>query len=483
MHESLILKPKDDTILDSNEWPEFTLENATVFNRDGSTMTSLLDANLSDPVIVRGRLGDIDPEYKSAVISPGHPVGSEISVDNVTQFAHAKFEDGTIGFWAAGSAGWFEVTPSKDYEQVYQSMAEGVQLLYFLEDHFSGCRRSGQRRFRGNVQDIYRKYMMNNNTDCNTVEEVATLFHSHKSFLISTMCRKDQNIKWGATPFYAHMRALYPNEFGRAWRSMMELRGLGQVAAAGSATDPKSDSAKTGYEAQEDSEEDIVVPSRSRKRPGVPPDGSREGAKRPRRSDQARDREDEEEVDSPSTPHRSKGLLRPRSQLSGKATARQGLAEKTAVEEDAGSSSEEGISPVHSLIRERMPVETRARGSPDVEMEDSDGPDAGYTSAVLSGSQAPNPPFAPNSERPKRPSPPPPSYGLHKVKLPTYESREDGDIWRCSIVGCMYKIRDASLDDGQLQVREHFLQHAKPAQDQIDLVYEESRRRIPVRCV
>ena len=58
-----------------------------------------------------------------------------IILDRVTTYAFAEYDDGTIGFWAAGKAGWFEIqSPAPSFEAVYNKMNEAASIFYILAD-------------------------------------------------------------------------------------------------------------------------------------------------------------------------------------------------------------------------------------------------------------------------------------------------------------------------------------------------------------
>ena len=64
-------------------------------------------------------------------------------VDNVVTYSFSQFKDGTLGFWAGGQAGWFEVrTPAREYRPIFKEMTEATSMFYFVADKFRNCRKS-----------------------------------------------------------------------------------------------------------------------------------------------------------------------------------------------------------------------------------------------------------------------------------------------------------------------------------------------------
>ena len=56
----------------------------------------------------------------------------------MTRYSYAELEDGDIAIWAAGKAGWFELRPSPQYAQIFETVEEAVRLLYFVTDIHDG---------------------------------------------------------------------------------------------------------------------------------------------------------------------------------------------------------------------------------------------------------------------------------------------------------------------------------------------------------
>ena len=64
-----------------------------------------------------------------------------IAIPDVATYSFSLFDDGTFGFWAAGKAGWFEVTkPAKGFKKVFEEMQEATAMFYFLADKYRGSR-------------------------------------------------------------------------------------------------------------------------------------------------------------------------------------------------------------------------------------------------------------------------------------------------------------------------------------------------------
>ncbi|KAI4197298.1 MAG: hypothetical protein LQ350_006026 [Teloschistes chrysophthalmus] len=74
-----------------------------------------------------------------------------------------------------------------------------------------------------------------------------------------------------------------------------------------------------------------------------------------------------------------------------------------------------------------------------------------------------------------------------KIKVIPYNIRSHqpqgpGGLWTCSLETCDYSVHGASKAMGKAQVKEHSEEHARKAQEKIDLALSESRPYLPVRC-
>jgi hypothetical protein len=69
-----------------------------------------------------------------------------IELYNVTKYAFAEYDDGTFGFWAAGKAGWFEITDALGlYQQTLAEMNEAASMFYIMADKTRRGRRDPSR--------------------------------------------------------------------------------------------------------------------------------------------------------------------------------------------------------------------------------------------------------------------------------------------------------------------------------------------------
>ena len=76
-----------------------------------------------------------------AVVLDEDYLSKRIVVENVTHYAYGQHNDGEVGIWVSGRAGWFSISPAKGYRPMFNEMVEAIDLLYFLADRHQKKRR------------------------------------------------------------------------------------------------------------------------------------------------------------------------------------------------------------------------------------------------------------------------------------------------------------------------------------------------------
>lgn len=76
----------------------------------------------------------------NAVLDPDY-LSKRIVLENVTHYAYGQHNDGEVGFWVAGRAGWFSISPARGYRNIFNDVIEAIDLLYFLADRHQAKRR------------------------------------------------------------------------------------------------------------------------------------------------------------------------------------------------------------------------------------------------------------------------------------------------------------------------------------------------------
>lgn len=148
-HETHILHPRSPALLNSDDWPIFTLKNAHIFDSAETDTTlidpiSLLHAGAYRPLHITGKLEPPPHESSHLLLKPSYHRSQPIEVSDVRQFSYGQYEDGTVEIWAAGKAGWFTIVPGRAYKDTYADMVMAVKLLYFASDKYKEVKKPAE---------------------------------------------------------------------------------------------------------------------------------------------------------------------------------------------------------------------------------------------------------------------------------------------------------------------------------------------------
>ncbi|KAL8739151.1 MAG: hypothetical protein Q9181_000180 [Wetmoreana brouardii] len=64
--------------------------------------------------------------------------------------------------------------------------------------------------------------------------------------------------------------------------------------------------------------------------------------------------------------------------------------------------------------------------------------------------------------------------------IPPVQPQGPGDLWNCTFENCNHRVHEGSKPKGKSQIKDHFQEHARKAQEKIDLALAESRPYLPV---
>ncbi|KAI1812878.1 hypothetical protein GGS20DRAFT_578025 [Poronia punctata] len=134
--ESSVLKPVTPST-HSDDWPCFLLSDASVHRRDGS-LVNQLHVDLDGPFIIRGRLEIEKDNEKYLVHRDMRKKSVWIQIEPSNAFSVGAKDDSLSVpvIWASGAAGWFELSPSKAYQSICETMFRGVCLHYSFLDQY-----------------------------------------------------------------------------------------------------------------------------------------------------------------------------------------------------------------------------------------------------------------------------------------------------------------------------------------------------------
>lgn len=435
VHESAVLKPRDPSIADSNAWPDFPLSHVEIFDSNTHELTSLLLANESTPVTITGKLENL-PKDRLRYLhrSAEYPVTLEVT--NVRTFSYGQYEEGDVALWAAGSAGWFELKPSRKYREVFQEMLNAVGVLYFLAD----AHRDLKRKDFPAADALLASFVQDPRHECASVEDGNDVLRKHRSFLIASMVKGAEGINWKTTPIFRHVKRLETTPTP-AYDDTMQV--------------------DTPTAASMDDEENIHVRKAGKGKSSLRPRAAQLSLKSEGRRYSTSTGDismvDSREESTISTPSESN-------------TARNNKRKK-----DAQSRAD------RLAKRQKLDAQTQDDGS----------------TVVLSPVTEPSENAAAEIPLPLKTTPLVPAPKIRRTKpevqhlriieepLPTFEAQGPDGIWRCPFDGCsqvVYGVKaEDSVTEGPKQlIKEHYKKHALESQAKLDLIYKEERPYLPV---
>ncbi|TKA73397.1 hypothetical protein B0A55_04280 [Friedmanniomyces simplex] len=216
LSESSVLTPLDPSKdINSDEWPDFELNNARVhLPKDRSTTTSLLVASEHYNLAVVGdvQLHSIPKDVAHTIQQQNHGRTASIEISDVRLFAYGQFEDGTVALWAGGRAGWFRIKPARAYRETYNLMIEAIKMLYFVADAYREERtaRKGKKTTvlpPYSARELFEKHAQEVVGVSTAVDEAAEKIYQHVDFLFASMLAGKEGIDWMQNPLFLHLQA------------------------------------------------------------------------------------------------------------------------------------------------------------------------------------------------------------------------------------------------------------------------------------
>ncbi|KAL8951875.1 MAG: hypothetical protein Q9222_002181 [Ikaeria aurantiellina] len=473
-----------------DDWPIHHLKKVNVISNQTQRCVSLLESHKDHAVQVTGLLEATDVTMKQ--LTDGRKsLSKRVEISNVSFWAFSEESDRSVSLWAAGKAGWFELhDPVPQYRTIFERMNEAVSMLYHLADKLKRSRKSYlgmnakelDRHVKSAFGDVNSHYCCSYSpTDANwerqynvprqrlhiqdNGEANTDRFHSHARFLITSMLEGQDNQDWHKSPFLQYYKHHFPVSFQSTWQlSHAHSRGQDIYEEAGTRLQPKVEFTRAkgkgrvtravGKPKQTTTtraQEQRSLPTRAdrRRRYNEPEDP--ETPKRPSKSAGDIDTSGDEEYDSDGkviqsgTKRRCKSILQPKGSKYSKKTAGR---------------------------RQSLPS---IRGEAEVAALDSDAevsvPEASPLAAV-SQQEALYPHYLPEK--------------VEEVKMVAFDVPSDqpqgpGDLWTCAFENCSHRVHEASSSKGKAQINDHFQQHARLAQEKIDLAVSESRPYLPIK--
>lgn len=224
--ENSILRPRDPSQLNSDEWPEFELKQAFVYDPEDPSRApaSLLHAGQYRPLTITGKLEPPNSRNIGSWLDNTARRAIQIELTDIKEFSYGEYGDGSLDIWAAGQAGWFTIKPSRAYRDTYSDMTQALKLLYFMADSYKAQKKYGDLSaphfFKKVSRTQYRILRLHANfcyqcseanlEGCKDVVDVAEMFTKHRHFLIASMLMNKEGLQWSRVPLYTWLQVTFP---------------------------------------------------------------------------------------------------------------------------------------------------------------------------------------------------------------------------------------------------------------------------------
>ncbi|KAF8460480.1 hypothetical protein BDZ91DRAFT_738975 [Kalaharituber pfeilii] len=238
MFETVALRHIDET-LDDDEWPLLELKDATVSHQhrreQSGKLVDLFDVHLHGPFRVKGRLGKLKKDQESLALAALTKIYSEeIIINKVYTYSLEIKHDGRIVIWVLGNAGWYALSPAKEYKAIFDQMVEKTKIWLFVEEKYTPLIFKGKgKKLKGNVHELYIEFSQAY-PEWPTAKDVEALFHKHHDWLILKMLVNDDEVEnWARTPLHTEMFSRYKDSVEEIQRIQKRRSALASSTHAG----------------------------------------------------------------------------------------------------------------------------------------------------------------------------------------------------------------------------------------------------------
>jgi hypothetical protein len=499
-----------DLVNNSDEWPEFELKDVKVFTPNNpSNLTSLLEAAAHYPLTLTGHLEPLAKDQAHLYTTTTTRRAPLIEIKDVRMFSYGQFEDGNIGLWAGGLAGWYALKPSRAYKSIWSSMVESVDAFYWVVDSYREKRRKGNKKS-GPVlpdftaEELFDKYADEVLEDAKGGKEAAQVIYAQRHFLLANMLAGKEGIAWSRNPLYEHLSTRFPNDHAlvksRLTGQALPARNDRQKSASVEAGNLKRKRGRLGKDASADAmstrENSMVdaAETRSQREASQQQPAKSTASRRTRRGQRESPSTDTPGVEA-KTPrevldsddeqmHRSmkgRSALRPKASKSGKGASKGG---KAPVQDFDDNDSDDDQLRSPTAIAKKHQSHTFANRNAKQKTSKHD-VDEGID--IPSSPASGDPPSTPsqtgrdansNSDDEEDEDQPPGTDLALRLKHVPDPIQED--TWICALDGCSHKVYQASQPDSQRLIREHYALHAYDDDERVQLVKKLQHPSLPV---
>jgi hypothetical protein len=489
--ESDILAPRDPALENSSDdWPEFELKDVRVHTpEDASQLTSLLDAAAHYPLTLTGHLEPLPKDQAHLQIQSTTKRAPLIEITEVRTFSYGQFEDGNIGLWAGGKAGWFALKPARAYKSIWSGMVESVNTFYWIVDAYREKRRNGKGKSAQvlpgyTAEELFDKYADEVLEDAKGGKEAAQVIYEQRGFLLASMLAGKEGITWTKNPLYQHLSQQFPEDHALVKARLNgPARNARQTSVNSEASNLKRKRGRSMKERSQDvtstREESAAEESTRDEAHSVKPTATRRTRRgRESPSTETSDIETRTPAHNNDDPIRrsmkGRSALRPKASKASKGASKGGKAPVFDLNDD--SDEEAALSPSaakrrHSHTNARRANQRSNNHDVDEGIDIPSSPASGDTPSTPSDVGAGALDNDSDDEAP----------GIDlAVRLKHEPDPIQEDTWVCALDGCSHKVYQASQTDSQRLIREHYALHAYDDDERVQLVKKLQHPSLPV---
>ncbi|KAJ9602921.1 hypothetical protein H2200_012701 [Cladophialophora chaetospira] len=274
--EENVLKALEPLPDDVNEWPDFALRDAKIFHQGKGRYADLLEASDETPLCVVGELMPLEDEQDHLALVET-PAYTRIKIDNVTNYSFGQDDNGKPVIWAAGKAGWYEISPSDRYLSHYNDTVEAIDLFYFMVDQQQRLPRK-QQRFGFKIDPFLTDYQKHTDYRIDDDDEAMETIHKHHRFLLKQMIEEREGIDWSQSYLWKHLTETYAEELEELKVTLARLNQVDHQMEESETSEEEEEEEKEAEEEEEESQDEEGPEIASRTSATKTSDDSSEGS-------------------------------------------------------------------------------------------------------------------------------------------------------------------------------------------------------------
>ncbi|KAI5240189.1 hypothetical protein E4T43_06293 [Aureobasidium subglaciale] len=474
--ESLVLRPRDLAQVNSNDWPEFELKQAFVYDPEDPEKTpiSLLHAGHYRPLTITGKLEPPNNQNFGSFIDNASHRAIAIELTNIKEFSYGEYGDGSLDIWAAGQAGWFTIRPSRSYRDMYNDMAQALKLLYFMADSYKALKRYSDL----SAPFFFQKCSEEGLEGCNNVIDVAAMFTKHRYFLIASMLTNKEGLQWYRVPLYTWFQTTFQDDFALVQSRIKPPRPSKASSQKTSSQSPAPSTASSRRKKATAKQQSATPKSVATTRSGRSTRSTRSQSNAtidslPIILDNTPELDQLPEVVS--TPEHTKNHIdqsmsssdNEMTSTGGKGKGKSALRPRPSKYVASRANKTNKDSP--AAIQSKKVMTRPQPGDPDVMLVDSPPPEQEEASDKI-------------TEDTTEDSDDESMTGTPEATLPfrLQDSINNGDVWNCPVDGCMHRTYAASEPSSQLLIKAHNQTHDHDDDERVQLVRRMEAPYLPV---